>query len=98
MCFGAATCFALITRFGASTTTLGSDVVASEDVAVLDIAGPLNPHSSGAIDKIATVNFVTKRDENLIAQSSQMRGQPIPSRTGGYHVPMPDTDFASIRI
>jgi hypothetical protein len=62
--------------------------VAPEGVAVCDIAVPLRPHRSSAIDKIATARLVTKRNENLIAMSSQMRGQPIPSRNAGYHVPM----------
>jgi hypothetical protein len=82
-CFGfcgRATCF------GASTRTLGSEVVAPpEGVAVFAIAVPLTPHSSGAIDKIATVRLATKTDENLIALSSHMLGQPIPSQTPGYH-------------
>ncbi len=75
--------------FGASTRTLGSEVVAPpEGVAVCDIAVPLRPHSSSAIDKIATARLATKSDENLIAMSSQMRGQPIPSQNAGYHVLM----------
>jgi hypothetical protein len=85
-CFGfcgVATCF------GASTTTLGSEVVAPpEGVAVCDIAAPLRPHRSSAIDKIATARLATKSDESLIAMAFQMRGQPIPSRYAGYHVPM----------
>jgi hypothetical protein len=66
--------------FGASTTTLGSEVAAlPEGVAVCDFAVPLRPHRSSAIDKIATAGLATKSDENLIALSSQMPGQPIPS-------------------
>jgi hypothetical protein len=70
--------------FGASTTTLGSEVVAPEGIAVCDIAVPLRPHSSSAIDKIATARPATKRNEAFIAMSSQMRGRemPIPER---YH-------------
>jgi hypothetical protein len=53
-CFGfcgRATCF------GASTRMLGSEVVAPpEGVAVCAIAVPLRPHSSSAIDKIATAS------------------------------------------
>jgi hypothetical protein len=85
-CFGfcgRATCL------GASTRTLGSEVVAPpEGVAVCAIAVPLRPHSSSAIDKIATASLATKGDENLIALSSQMQGQPIPSQDAGYHVLM----------
>jgi hypothetical protein len=53
-CFGfcgVATCF------GAPTTTLGSEVVPPEGVAVCDIAVPLRPH----------IRLATKSDENLIA-------------------------------
>ena len=85
-CFGLC---GLATCFGASTTTLGSEVVAPpEGVAVCDIAVPLRPHRSSALDKIATAKLATKSDENLIAMSSRMRRQPIPSRNTGYHVPM----------
>jgi hypothetical protein len=70
-CFG----FCGVACFGASTTTLGSEVVAPpEDVAVCDIAVPLRPHSSSAIDKMATARLATKSEEILIALSSQMRG------------------------
>jgi hypothetical protein len=65
-CFGMC---ALVTCFGASTTTSESAVVAPPaGVAVCDIAVPLRPHS--AIDKIATAGFAAKSDENLIAMSS----------------------------
>ena len=71
----------LATCFGASTTTLGSEVVAPpEGVAACDIVVPLRPHT--------TAKLATKSDENLIAKSSQMRGQPIPSRSAGYHALM----------
>jgi hypothetical protein len=61
----------LATCFGASTTTLGSEVVAPpEGVAVCDIAVPLRPHSSSAIDKIATARLATKSNEAFIAASS----------------------------
>ena len=79
-CFGfcgVATCF------GASTRTLGSEVVAPpEGVAVCDIAVPLRPHSSSAIDKIATARLATKSNEAFIAMSSQKlrRDMPIPER------------------
>ena len=83
-CFGFC---GLSTCFGASTTMLGSEVVAPpERVAVCDIAVPLRPHRSSAIDKIATASLATKSDENLIAISSQMRGQLIPSWNAGYQV------------
>lgn len=50
--------------FGASTTTLGSEVVAPpEGVAVCDIAVPLRPHSSSATDKTAAARPATKRNE-----------------------------------
>src|SRR5258708_7239318 len=88
----AARCFGFCGRttcFGASTRTLGSEVVAPpEGVAVCAIAVLLRPHSNGAIDKIATARLATKSDEILIALSSQMRGQPIPSQNPGYHVPI----------
>ena len=73
---------------GASTTMFGSEVVAPEGIAVCDIAVSLRPHSSSAIDKIATAELATKSDENLTAVFSQMRGQPISSRNSGYHVLM----------
>jgi hypothetical protein len=79
-CFGFC---GLATCFGASTRTLGSEVVAPpEGVAVCDIAVPLRPHSSSAIDKIATARLATKSNENLIAMSSQIRGtaNSIPER------------------
>ena len=58
--------------FGASTRTLGSEVVAPpEGVAVCDIAVPLRPHSSSAIDKIATARLATKSNEAFIAASSR---------------------------
>ena len=53
----------LATCFGASTTTLGSEVVAPpEGVAVCAIAVPLRPHS-GATAKLAT----KKSEENFMA-------------------------------
>ena len=70
----AARCFGfcgLATCFGASTTTLGSEAVAPpEGVAVCDIAVPLRPHRSSAIDRLATARLATKSDENLTAMSS----------------------------
>jgi hypothetical protein len=57
---------------GASTTTLGSEVVAPpEGVAVCDIAVPLRPHRSSAIDKRATATPATKSNEAFIAASSR---------------------------
>jgi hypothetical protein len=52
------------------------------------MAVPLRPYSSSVIDEIATARLAAKGDENLIAKSSQMRGQPIPSLNAKYHVPM----------
>jgi hypothetical protein len=63
---------ALVTCFGASTTMSGSEVVAPDGVAVCAIAVLLEPHI--AINKIATAELPTKRDENLMAMSSRMRG------------------------
>jgi hypothetical protein len=75
-----ARCFCgLATCFGASTTTLGSEVVAlPEGAAACDIVMPLRPHGSSAIDKMETARLATKSEESLIATSSQMRGKPIP--------------------
>src|SRR6266850_3110265 len=85
-CFGFC---GLATCLGASTTTLGSEVVAPpEGGAVFDIAVPLRPHRSSAVDKIARAGLATKSDKNLIAMSSQMRRPPIPSRNAAYHVSM----------
>jgi hypothetical protein len=71
----------LATCFGAWIVMLGREV-APGGVSVCDIAVPLRPHSSSAIDRIATARLEMKRDENLIAVSFQMRGQPIPSHPG----------------
>jgi hypothetical protein len=77
---------ALVTCFGASTTTLGSAAVPPpEGVAACDVTVPAGPHSS-AIDRVATARLAAKSDENLMAMSSQMPGQAIPSRSAGYHV------------
>jgi hypothetical protein len=67
---------------GASTRTLGSEVVAPEGVAVCDIAVPLRPHSSSAIEEIAIAKPATKSNEAFIAMSSQKLGRemPIPER------------------
>jgi hypothetical protein len=74
-----ALCFGLVTCFGASTRTPGSEV--AELVAVCDIAVPLRPYSS-SIDKITTAGLATKSEENLMAMSSQNRdGNAIPMRT-----------------
>jgi hypothetical protein len=63
-CFGFC---GMATCFGASTTTLGSEIVAPpEGVAVCDIAVPLRPHRSSAIDTIATARLATKSDESLM--------------------------------
>jgi hypothetical protein len=63
-CFGFC---GMATCFDASTTTLGSEVVAPpEGVAVCDIAVPLRPHRSSAIDKIATARLATKSDEGFM--------------------------------
>ena len=63
-CFGFC---GMATCFGASITTLGSEFVAPpEGVAVCDIAVPLRPHRSSAIDKIATARLATKSDEGLM--------------------------------
>jgi hypothetical protein len=70
-------------------------VAPPEGVAVFAIAVPLTPHSSGAIDKIATVRLATKTDENLIALSSNRLGQPIPSQTPGYHANGATANFKS---
>jgi len=61
--------YGLATGFGASTVMLGSEEL--EAVAVCDIAVPVRPHSSSAIDEIATAGLEMKRDENLIAMFSQ---------------------------
>jgi hypothetical protein len=67
-CFGFC---GLATCFGASTITVGSKVVAPpEGVAVCDIAVPLRPHSSSAIDNIAKAGPATKSNEAFIAASS----------------------------
>ena len=68
----------LATCFGASTTTLGSEVVAPpEGVAVCAIAVPLRPHS-GATARLAT----KKGDENFTAFLPCLRWQmPIPKLT-----------------
>jgi hypothetical protein len=42
-----------------------------EGVAVCDIAVPLRPHRSSAIDKMARAKLATKSDENLTAMSSE---------------------------
>jgi hypothetical protein len=57
-----------------------SDVVAP----VCDIAVPLAPQSSTAVDKTAIATPPSKGDENLIATSSQIPGRPIPPRKRGY--------------
>jgi hypothetical protein len=72
----------LATCLGASTTTSGSEP--AEGVAACDAA---MPHRSGAAEKIAAARKATKRDENLIAMPFLYAGYPIPSRTGGYHIP-----------
>ena len=41
-------------------------------VAICDIAVPVRPHSSSAINKIGTARLEMKRDENLIIMSSQI--------------------------
>jgi hypothetical protein len=85
--------------FGAPTTTLGSEVVAPpEGVEVCDIAVPLRPHSSGAIDRIAIAGLATKSDDNFIVMSSQMRGRPVPSENAGYHAPMRIRATAKIKF
>jgi hypothetical protein len=77
---------ALVTCFGASTTTLGSAAVPPpEGVAARDVTAP-GPHTS-AIDRVATARLAAKSDENLMVMSCQMPGQAIPSRSAGYHVP-----------
>jgi hypothetical protein len=58
-------CCGLVTCFGASTRTLGSEVASPEGVAACNIAVPPGPHSSSTIDEIAT-------DENRMAMSSQI--------------------------
>ena len=57
--------------FGASTRMLGSEGVAPEGLAVCDIAVPLRPHRSSAIDKTATATPATKSNEALMAMSSR---------------------------
>jgi hypothetical protein len=60
----------LATRFGASTTISGSELAAlPEGVAVCDIAVPLRPHRSNAVDKMATARPATKSNEALMAIS-----------------------------
>src|ERR1700743_317966 len=68
---------ALVTCCGAATTTSGS-----APVPVCDSAVPLRPHSSAA-DKVAIPRLAAKSDENLMAMSSQMPGQAIPSPPQG---------------
>ncbi|WP_171947717.1 hypothetical protein [Bradyrhizobium erythrophlei] len=53
---------------GASTEMSGSGLGC-------DHAAPLDPHSSGAIDKTVAATFVTKSDEPFIARSSQDAGR-----------------------
>ena len=65
----------LATCFGAWTVMAGSGEVVP--VAICDIAVPVRPHSSSAINKIGTARLEMKRDENLIAMSSQKRVQLI---------------------
>jgi hypothetical protein len=63
-CFGLC---GLVTCLGASTTTLGSEVVAPpEGVAVCDMAMPLRPHSS-SIDKTATARPAAKWNDAFMA-------------------------------
>jgi len=50
-------------------------VAPPEGVAACDIAVPIGPHGSSAIDKMETARLATKSEESLIAMSSQMRGQ-----------------------
>jgi hypothetical protein len=67
----AACCFGLGCApvcLGDSTEMLGSGLGC-------DQAGPLDPHSSGAIDKTAAATFVTKSDEPFIARPSQDAGR-----------------------
>jgi hypothetical protein len=76
-----ALCFGLVTCFGASTVTLGSEV--AEPVGACDIAVPLRPHSS-SIDKIATAGLAAKSDENLMAMPSHWDGHATPVCTVAY--------------
>jgi hypothetical protein len=43
-----------------------------EGVAVCDIAVPLRPHSSSAVDRIATAEDAMKPDDNLMTISSPL--------------------------
>jgi hypothetical protein len=63
----------LATGFGAWIVMLGR-TVASEPGAVRDIALPLRPNVSSANDEMATARLETKRDESLIAISSEQEG------------------------
>jgi len=85
----------LATCFGASTTTSGSMAAARpEVVAVADIAGPLRPHRSSSIDKIATAGLATKSDENLMAiPPKNWDGHAIPMHGSTY-----STSTGQIRI
>ena len=81
-CFGF--CGLLATCFGASIRMLGREVVAPpEGVAVCDIAVPLRPHSSSAIDKIATARPARKSDDAFMAISFQIlrTANAVPDRT-----------------
>ena len=75
---GLATCFG-----GASTTTLGTEVVAPpEGVAVCAIAVPLRPHS-GATARLAT----KKSDENFTAIPPMSGDSKRQSQSLRYHRP-----------
>src|SRR5580700_9111439 len=58
-----------------------------EGFAVCDIAVPLRPHRSSAIEVLATARLVTKSDETLMAMSSHVRDRQFHPRTGRYQVP-----------
>jgi hypothetical protein len=80
----------LATCFGASTTTLGSDVLAPAGVVVCDSAVPIRPHGS-EIDEIATVRLAAKRNEAFMVLSSQKAGTPSRACTLAYIEPLGNT-------
>jgi hypothetical protein len=62
-------CCGLADCFGASTTTAGSEGVATSEVVAA--SEPPRPQSSSPIEEKATARLVTERDEILITISSQ---------------------------
>ncbi|WLA81165.1 MULTISPECIES: hypothetical protein [Bradyrhizobium] len=60
---------------GCAATCLGASTEMPGSGLGCDHAVPLDPHSSGTIDKTATATFVMKSDEPFIAMSSQDAGR-----------------------